>query len=593
MSRYLLSFALALLCSLIGTYAVRALALRLHLVAAPRADRWHRRPTALYGGVGIYLGLLCAYALLRPGSGGGANLLMLCASGMFVVGLVDDRVHLKPHAKLACQIFLSALFTAYGLRLHWLPSDVLDQGLTIFWLVGITNALNLLDNIDGLAGGVAAIGALFLVYLCHAAGQPDHATLCAALCGAAVGFLVFNFNPASIFMGDCGSLLLGFFLAGMALTNTQPGTRRNLVAVLLVPVLLLLLPIVDTTLVTVSRKLAGRPISTGGRDHTSHRLVALGLSERAATLTLWTLAAAGGVGAVLVRSVGAFLAAGLVGILLLVFLLIMVFLGRVQVYGPADAAAQARGLALLPTLADFSYKRRVFEVSGDLVLILLAYYLSFLLRFEGQLPEPFYGQLLRSVPIIICVQLGAFVSCGLYRGVWRYTALPDLILQVRAVLLGTSLSALAVLLRYNFEGFSRAVFAIDAMVLVLLVVGSRLSFRIMHAWVLRSRRVPDGRRTLIYGAGERGELALQELLRSPQLGLQPVGFVDEDPLTKGREIHGLRVLGSPGELPQLLREEQVDEVIVAPGLRPAEIGALEIACRGAGARLRQLRISLE
>src|SRR5262249_27159002 len=153
---------------------------------------------------------------------------------------------------------------------------------------------------------------------------------------------------------------------------TQPGTRRNLVAVLLVPVLLLLLPIVDTTLVTVSRKLAGRPISTGGRDHTSHRLVALGLSERAATLTLWAMAGAGGVAAVLVRSVGAFLAAGVVALLLLCFLFIMVFLGRVQVYGPVDEVAQARGLALLPTLADFTYKRRVFEVSADLVLILLS-----------------------------------------------------------------------------------------------------------------------------------------------------------------------------------------------------------------------------
>ncbi|MCS6912188.1 MAG: hypothetical protein RMK29_05905 [Myxococcales bacterium] len=592
--RYLLSFAVALLCSVCATYAVRAAAHRLGLIAHPRADRWHRRPTALYGGVAMYAGLLCAHLALPAARGGGVNFLMFCASAMFVLGLVDDRLHLKPHVKLAAQIIVSALFTRYGLRLQWLPNEVLDQALTIFWLVGITNALNLLDNIDGLAAGVAAIGALFLVYLCHRAGRPDHAALSAALCGTAVGFLLFNFNPATIFMGDCGSLLLGFFLGGMALTNTQMGGRRNLLAVLLVPVLLLLLPIVDTTLVTISRKLAGRPISTGGKDHASHRLVALGLSERAATVTLWTLAAAGGGAAVLVQSASAFISIGLVALLLLACLYIMVFLGRVQVYGPADAAARARGLALLPTLADFSYKRRIFEVSSDLILIILCYYMAFLLRFDGQLPEPFYGQLLRSLPAIVCVQLGAFLCCGLYRGLWRYTGLSDLLLQLRAVLMAASFSALAVLIEFRFEGFSRAVFAIDAMLLLLLVSGSRLSFRLMHLWVQRRRRLPQGRRTLIYGANEGGELVVQELLRSPQLGLLPVGFVDDDPRTQGRVIHGLRVLGSAKELPLLLRDEQVTEVVVAPGaLAAGQLGELQRTCGGAGARIRQMRISLE
>src|SRR4029077_15375024 len=157
----------------------------------------------------------------------------------------------------------------------------------IFWLVGITNALNLLDNIDGLAGGVAAIGALFLTYLCHAAHQPAHAALCAPFAGAVCGFLVFNFNPASIFMGDCGSLFLGFFLAGSALINPAAGRSRTFLPVLAVPVLILFIPIFDTLFVMVQRKLAGRPVSLGGRDHTSHRLVALGLSERHAVLLLY------------------------------------------------------------------------------------------------------------------------------------------------------------------------------------------------------------------------------------------------------------------------------------------------------------------
>ena len=133
---------------------------------------------------------------------------------MFLVGLVDDCVHLKPYAKLVGQIVFCTFVTMFGLRLHWLPSRVLDQVLTIFWLVGITNAVNLLDNLDGLAGGIAAIAALYLVYFCHAAGFGGAAFLTATFAGAVLGFLVFNVNPASIFMGDCGSLFLGFFLGG-------------------------------------------------------------------------------------------------------------------------------------------------------------------------------------------------------------------------------------------------------------------------------------------------------------------------------------------------------------------------------------------
>jgi len=236
-----------------------------------------------------------------PSGETGDLLLVLCAAGLFVVGLVDDRISLKPYAKLVAQIVLSTILTMSGRRLHWLVSPVLDQALTIFWLVGITNAMNLLDNLDGLAGGVAAIACAYLVYFAHVAGQPGAGMLAAGLGGAVVGFLVFNVNPASIFMGDCGSLFLGFFLGGLASVTPAVGTRQNVLVVLWMPVLLLLIPIVDTTLVTISRKFNGRPVSQGGRDHTSHRLVALGLSDRAAALVLWSLSAAAGGLAVLLR----------------------------------------------------------------------------------------------------------------------------------------------------------------------------------------------------------------------------------------------------------------------------------------------------
>src|SRR4051812_35620143 len=146
---YALSFGVAFAAALLATLAVRQLARRVGWVARPRADRWHRRPTALMGGVGIFAGFVVAYLLDRPRALSGDALLVACSAAMFLLGLVDDRIQLKPYAKLVGQMVVAALVTSFGLRLHWLPSAVLDQGLTIFWLVGITNALNLLDNIDG------------------------------------------------------------------------------------------------------------------------------------------------------------------------------------------------------------------------------------------------------------------------------------------------------------------------------------------------------------------------------------------------------------------------------------------------------------
>ena len=151
---------------------MREVARRLGLVAKPRAERWHKRPTALFGGVGMFVAFIVAsYLIRRPGEIRGDMLLLACSGGMFLVGLIDDMVQLKPYAKLIGQILFATLFTTFGMRLHWLLSAPLDQALTIFWLVGITNAINLLDNLDGLAGGVAAIAAGYLVISATIASQ--------------------------------------------------------------------------------------------------------------------------------------------------------------------------------------------------------------------------------------------------------------------------------------------------------------------------------------------------------------------------------------------------------------------------------------
>ena len=244
------------------TPIVRAVARRLGLVARPKTDRWHKKPTAMMGGVGMWLAVVVTWLLFvahRP-----QDWVVIGASTfLFFVGLADDLLHTKPYQKLIGQVMGSAFVVYYGLTLPWTRFATLNLVFTIFWLVGITNAINLLDNMDGLAAGIAAIASGFLALNFMWGGQPAEALMLSVFAAALVGYLVYNSHPASIFMGDCGSMFIGFFLASSALVNLSGGRSRTFIPVLAVPILVLFIPIFDTTFVTVLRKLSGRAASQG------------------------------------------------------------------------------------------------------------------------------------------------------------------------------------------------------------------------------------------------------------------------------------------------------------------------------------------
>jgi UDP-GlcNAc:undecaprenyl-phosphate GlcNAc-1-phosphate transferase len=283
------SFGLALtLTPLVGTLARRA-----GVVARPRPDRWHQKPTALLGGVAIALAVGFSAWAFGIGRAAGAGVIAGAAL-LFAVGLVDDLRRLRPGYKLAAQLSAAGLAVCWGPRLHGTGWPAFDAALSVFWLVGITNALNLLDNMDGLAAGVAAIAAGFFAAFYGLGGHASSAALLLALAGALLGFLVYNFQPASIFMGDCGALFFGFLLgsAGLGMVSTNPVQPEWALAA--VSLLVLSVPIFDTTFVTLTRLWSGRPISQGGRDHTSHRLVVRGWSERAAVVILYGISLASG-----------------------------------------------------------------------------------------------------------------------------------------------------------------------------------------------------------------------------------------------------------------------------------------------------------
>lgn len=268
------AFVAALLVVLVGTPPLRRLALATGIVDRPDGRKVHEKPVPDLGGVGIMAGVLAALVFL-PELGGRAAAIALVGVMLGAIGLIDDDRNVHPGVRFLAEASAAALAVVVGLRIHATGLEAVDIALTIVWILGITNALNLLDNMDALAAGVAGTAAFGVFLLALLGGQEVAATVSAGLAGACGGFLVFNRRPASIFMGDAGSLFLGFILAVLAI-DVNPGLGPPVSFA--VPVILLGLAVLDTTTVTLSRLRRGRSVAVGGKDHLSHRLVALGLS---------------------------------------------------------------------------------------------------------------------------------------------------------------------------------------------------------------------------------------------------------------------------------------------------------------------------
>jgi UDP-GlcNAc:undecaprenyl-phosphate GlcNAc-1-phosphate transferase len=445
---------------------------------------------------------------------------------------------------------------------------------------------------DGLASGIAIIASGFLALSFLATGQLTEALMLVTFAGALLGFLVYNSSPASIFMGDCGSMFIGFFLASAALVNVSGGRSRSLLPVLAVPILVLFIPIFDTTFVTILRKLSGRAASQGGRDHTSHRLVALGMSERHAVWMLYGLAALSGFMALLVQRVKLDVSLAAIAGFTIVLTLLGVYLAGVKVYDETEEAAAGEN-SLYAFLIDFSYKRRIFEVLLDVILILLAYWGAYAVKFGALSGSNAWKLFLRTLPVLVFFKMASFLVMGVYRGLWRYTSLDDLVVFVKAVVLSSVLSVMAVLFAFRFEGFSRTVFIIDGLLMFMFLAGSRLAFRLFRQ-VIPVAKNSEGRRVLIYGAGDGGELVLRELLNNRGLKYSPVGFLDDDPAKNGKLIHGLKVYGANGDLSSVCQQHKVDEILISSSrMNEARLQEILGFCRAQNIMVRRMRISIE
>lgn len=588
--------AIAFLGMLACTPLVIRLAHRMDWLAYPKADRWHAQPTALMGGLAIYTAATLAVVVVQPSSVPWG--VWLGATTMFATGLVDDLRDISPAAKLVAQIAATSflLYAGYAFGPDW-PFWI-SVPFTFLWVVGITNAINLLDNMDGLAAGIVCVVAGVLAVFSGIIGSAEGLALSTAIAGAAGGFLVFNFKPARIFMGDCGSLFLGFSIAALALIIQEQAATVGTWAAYLVPLAVLAVPIFDTTLVTLSRKLAGRPVSQGGRDHTSHRLVFLGLSERHAVLVLYGISLLAGTLslAVLFFDVKLFYALStFMGIALAV---LGIHLGRANVYqaehvGPRDAKPHVAGqvLRVLHAFMGRSWKA-VFGILADLGLVAAAFILAHYLRFEQQLPARHEALLEQVLPLVMVLKVSVFYGLGLYRGLWRHAGTPEIIHLARTTALASLVTAGVLGAVYGFAAFSQAVFIIDWMIVTLAVGGARFGFRGLRQY-LASKRHSD-HRALLYGAGDAGLLALRELRQNPDRNIAPVGFVDDDPLKQGQYVQGLKVLGTGQDVDALCQQHGVDVVLItAVRMTDARRMAIATACADAGVACRVFDIRFE
>lgn len=283
----------ALLLAVGLTPLMRQLALRLGVTDQPNARKVHTNPVPLLGGAAIYIAFIVALLIFAdkryvPQVVG----IFVGASLVSLMGVVDDRWGLGSYVKLGGQIVAALILVYSGVQTS-LFHNWLDIALTVVWVVGITNAMNLLDNMDGLSGGIATIAATFFTLLAALSNQYLVGALAAALAGACVGFLFYNWNPAHIFMGDTGSLFLGFLLSAVAIKLRFPSNSNTITW--MIPVMVLGVPIFDTTLVFVSRLRRGlNPLTTPGKDHLSHRLALLTGSRREAVLICYLIGGAFG-----------------------------------------------------------------------------------------------------------------------------------------------------------------------------------------------------------------------------------------------------------------------------------------------------------
>ncbi|MGN6398627.1 MAG: hypothetical protein ACTHMI_23865 [Mucilaginibacter sp.] len=549
----------ALVSCLIITPLVIKLAYRKGWIVKPRSDRWHQRPTALMGGVAIFAAYTIALFSLSRGH---FNYMLYCASSiMFLTGLIDDIWEIKPVVKVVVQVLCSFILIYYGFNFGGGLLGWAGIPLTFIWVMGITNAINLLDNMDGLAAGISAIVTIITGILTCLNGEIDLAIPAFAIAGAAIGFLAYNFKPARIFMGDSGSLFLGFSLSYLSIAVQYKVGSSSAIWVLFIPISLMAIPIMDTTLVTIKRVLAGRRIDQGGRDHTSHRLVALGLSERQAVLTLYGISALWGALCLLMYKTQ-------VNNLLLCILLVAVssvifsvLLSKVKVYNETEETltylrlkGKDAGQNLILRFI-LMQKKLIAGVVTDILII----YTSFLIAKNALRIDANDDEIVLAT--FICVKISVLYITRLYYRIWRYMEVVEAAAYFMFIFLASVILAGILFFKGKFGIYTPYFFMVDFLLSATGIVFSRLFYRWANELISRNRDAK--KKVIIYGAGDSGYLLIKELLQNHKHELRPLGWIDDDETKHNMYLYGYKIYGGKSNLANICTKLKPDLVLIS------------------------------
>lgn len=625
---------LAFSVTLVAIPVARLVARHLGAVDLPRDLGIHSKPVPRTGGIAIYLG----WTVAACGAVLGTDLIqdsterlpgvILAGSLVLLLGLVDDARGLAPLMKLVGQVAIGLLLLGVGVVIQGGLPLWLGLPLSLLWFVGLMNAFNLLDGMDGLAAGVAVVASASFAVLAAVQGNVLVLVFATALIGSTMAFLRHNLHPAEIFMGDVGSLFLGLHLAilGALLTPAEP-TAIWLAA----PILVLGVPLLDACGAVVRRLRAGRSVLSGDRRHVYDLLHARGLSRPRAVQAVWAFSGVGGIlSIVMVQQPWGILSAPVVIWAIAVAAVGAAKLGLFHYGDPGGSesirrspgnenvqtrlpwltlAGKLKGNGPLGTSDRRRLVRRItlrnrHVFLADLILLPPGAMAAWAIRFDGLGPEfvPYLMPALFFVAFAPLVKLPVLFGAGMYSQAWRYVGRRELMALGWSVLVSSAI--IAALMFFLFApdglwklvgektvvGFPRNVLLIDALLSLNLLGLTRLAAKVLSVGsqgdpTAVALRNPSAalRRVLLVGAGDAGAAIAAEMRRNPGLGLLPVGFVDDDPRKRGVFVQGIKVLGTRKEIPDLVRESGAEQVLMTMPSSPGHVMRDTVAlCRQAG-----------
>jgi len=610
---FLIAFLAPAIISVIATPWIIRCATYVGAVDIPNERKIHRHPVPRLGGFAVYLGFSFAMMILfrlNPALASVAPLQALMVLGsiasIMLIGILDDVYTLNAGKKFIVQIFAASLLYFAGIRISSVTNPlvpgslslgVLDFPVTVLWIVGVTNAFNLIDGIDGLASGVGFIASLTIAMIALMNGNIVVVVVALVLAGALAGFLRYNSHPARIFLGDSGSLFVGFTLAAISVQGSMKGLTAF---ALFVPVLVLGLPIIDTLVSMIRRFLRSvhpHSIRTGtlfqklhtmflpDGQHIHHRLIAKGLNQQKVVFILYAVSGLFGLSAITIQAVSNTAAAAI-----LIGIAVATVAGIHRLHYKEMAILQ-NGM-LLPIYEVPAMNSSIFRGVLDIFFIAVAlsgaYFLTLGNDMTDSIDRQFYGTLI----VVTIVQVTVFVFYGLHKETLRHFGIGDIIRVGRTVVIAAIMTGLIVnLIPVLPAHVTFAMLVLDFYLLLTLVIGSRMSFHVLN---YMSHRERNGKRVLLYGAGPKGIMTLQSILSDERHQLVPVGFLDDNPALEGKHLDGYKIFGSHWPLQGLLKKESIDEVLICDdNIKPEILNRIQYVVEHAGVELKRSTILLE